>query len=123
MLQSFFEPVWRKILLILFLIILFVVLINYLQLAQKSVLARDKNKAQVAEAKKITRELSRLVVLPKNQDPKIATIINAEAARKQNPQFYARASDGDIVVIYGETAYIYNPRLKRIVNMGPVYNN
>lgn len=122
-LEAFFTPLWRKLVLIGLLLGLSLVLVNYVSLRQKVALAKDPVKNQAAEAKKMTRQLRRLVVLPDNQEPKIATIINAEAARKQNRQFYAHASDGDVVVVYGETAYIYNPKLKRVVNMGPVYNN
>lgn len=122
-LERFFEPFWRKIVLVIVLLILTVVLINYFQLARKSALVKNLPKHQEYEIKQVTRAMSKLVILPKGQTPKLATIISADSARKQNPQFYAQASDGDLVVIYGETAYIYNPKLKRIVNMGPVYKN
>lgn len=122
-LEHFFEPIWRKIVLVMVLIMLVVVLINYFQLLHKLAIAKNPQKNQEFEIKQATRALSKLVILPKGQTPQLATIISAEAARKQNPQFYAQASDGDLVVIYGETAYIYNPKLKKIVNMGPVYSN
>lgn len=121
--EKFFSPFWLKIILVVLLLGLGLVLINYLSLRYKVTLAKDPAKKQATEAKEITRQLRRLVVLPNNQQPKIATIINAEVARKQNRQFYAHANDGDVVVIFGETAYIYRPKLKRIINMGPVYNN
>ncbi len=121
--ERLFRPLWRKLVLIVVLLAAFGVLVNYWQLRQKAALARDPQKYQAAEARRITRQLGRLVVLPKEDNPKIATIISAEAARKQNPQFYAKASDGDIVVIFSDVAYLYNPNVRRIVNMGPVYSN
>ena len=66
-------------------------------------------------------KVSKLIILPANADPIIATIIDAEQLKKEQV-FYANAKNGDIVLVYPEAkkAFIYNPKQNIIVNVGPV---
>ncbi|MDP3880703.1 MAG: hypothetical protein Q8Q32_00785 [bacterium] len=63
----------------------------------------------------------RHIVLPEDEEPLVATIINVDELIAEQP-FYQGASNGDILIIYGSVAkaLIYDPRADRLVNVGPV---
>jgi hypothetical protein len=65
--------------------------------------------------------VKRHIVLPEDEEPLVATIINVDELIAEQP-FYQGASNGDILMIYGSVAkaLIYNPRADRLVNVGPV---
>ncbi|MBI2415067.1 MAG: hypothetical protein HYV33_00200 [Candidatus Kerfeldbacteria bacterium] len=67
----------------------------------------------------VTAQLAAHVVLPSNETPSVATVQDADTL-KQDSTFYADAKNGDYVVIYQTKAYLYNPTLDRVVNIGPV---
>jgi len=74
------------------------------------------------EIDKLVATVNKLIILPKNETPTIATVSNAtELAKSQS--FYKGASDGDKVLIYfkAEKAFIYNPNKNILINVGPVY--
>jgi hypothetical protein len=69
----------------------------------------------------LIEKVSRLVLLPKNEFPSIATINNLAQLQKES-SFYDNARKGDILLIYFQArkAYIYDPVENIIINMGPV---
>lgn len=82
--------------------------------------------AQKEIAKKETDALiskvKRLMVLPTNEEPVVATITDKEALAKEQP-FYQDANNGDRVIAYmtARKAIIYDPINDKIVNAGPIY--
>jgi hypothetical protein len=83
-----------------------------------------KTVSQVEEAKLIklyTDNVSKLIMLPKGEEPVLATISDATALAKEQP-FYAGSKNGDIVLVYQKAlkAIIYSPDRNIIVNVGPV---
>jgi hypothetical protein len=74
----------------------------------------------VSEIQKIVAEVSKLIVLPKDEEPTVATVSDVEKLRDQ--AFFANAKNGDKVLIYvkAEKAILYDPVNKIIVEVAPL---
>lgn len=60
------------------------------------------------------------VLVPEDEKPTIAAIADIEQVKTENPQFYADAQDGDIVLIFSTKAIIYRESAGMIINIAPV---
>jgi len=80
-------------------------------------LTEDQVKQKI---KSVTKEIEKLILLP-NEIPSLATVMDADVLKKNQP-FYRDAQNGDIVLLYSSErkAIIYNPREKKLVNVGPI---
>ena len=83
-----------------------------------------QNVSKVEEDKKIqeiTDSVGKLMILPKGEQPVIATITDSAGLAKEQP-FYVGSSNGDVVLVYKKAlkAIIYSPEKNIIVNVGPV---
>ncbi len=69
----------------------------------------------------LIEKVSRLILLPKDETPSVATINNVVQLQK-SWSFYENARNGDVLLIYfqAKKAYIYDPVENIIVNMGSV---
>lgn len=74
------------------------------------------------EIEAIIQQVSRLILLPSEQEPVIATIQNAEVLASQQA-FYQDAANGDKLLVYPQKALIYRPDENKLINVGPVYFN
>jgi hypothetical protein len=74
------------------------------------------------QIKEITEKAGKLMMLPKGEEPIVATITDAAALAKEQA-FYSGAKNGDVVLIYQKAmkAVVYSPERNIIVNSGPVY--
>lgn len=65
--------------------------------------------------------VGKLMLLPKNETPVFAKIINAKKLAKQQ-QFFINAENGDELLLFqkSERAIIYSPARNIIVNVGPI---
>ncbi len=72
------------------------------------------------EAKKITDAVGKLVVLPSDETPTIATVNDKE--KLKNQAFFASAENGDKVLIYtnAKKAILYRPSVNKIIDVAPV---
>ena len=81
-----------------------------------------KNPEKIAqeEVKKVVDEVSKLMVLPTNETPTIATVSDLTPLKGQ--LFFANASVGDKVLIYqgSAKAILYNPTLNKVVEVSPI---
>jgi hypothetical protein len=93
---------------------------------QKQLVVLSSVEGQKEIAKKDTDELlaklKRLMIIPENEDPVVATVTDRDALAKDQP-FYANASNGDRVIAFlkNRKAIIYNPAKNIIVNVGPIF--
>lgn len=69
------------------------------------------------EADEIVAKVRSLIDLPGN--PTVAAIVNVEKLRKQHA-FYAKAENGDFVLITSTRAVLYDPESERILDVVPV---
>ena len=76
--------------------------------------------AVVDENTKLLEAVGKLIVLPTDEQPTIATVTDLEKLKDQ--VFFARASIGDKVLIYtkAKKAILYNPASNKIVEVAPL---
>ena len=74
-----------------------------------------------AEVLQVVEQVRRHMLLPEEELPQVATVIDAEALRGEQP-FYKDVQNGDKVLIYLERrqAVVYSPERDIIVNVGSV---
>lgn len=83
-----------------------------------------KSQAQAQnEAEKVLSEVGKLIALPNDEKPTIATVSDVEKLKGQ--QFFKNAANGDKVLIYTNSrkAILYRPNDKRIIEVGAVNIN
>ncbi|MFY9484237.1 MAG: hypothetical protein WAP74_01280 [Patescibacteria group bacterium] len=74
--------------------------------------------AATEENKKIVEEVGKLIVLPADETPTIASVVDKEKLKDQ--PFFARVENGDKVLIYANAkkVYLYRPASKKIIEVG-----
>lgn len=82
-----------------------------------------QQKSQAApedELQSVLAKVSRLVVLPTNETPTLATVADVEKLRNQ--PFFANAKDGDKLLVYtaARKAILYDPVADKIVEIAPL---
>jgi len=71
------------------------------------------------EADQILEKVGKLMVLPKDPKPRVATIINVSDLRLTS-DFYNQAENGDILIITDHRAILYDPERGIIVDVVPL---
>lgn len=118
------ENILLKVLILLFGIIAILLLTKGFMFKQVTESRQQSPQNQVAQEQKIKNliisKVGMLMVLPEG-DPQIITITDAEKVKKESGStFFQNTQTGDFVLIYQTTAILYNPRLNKIINVGPV---
>lgn len=70
-------------------------------------------------ADRIIREVRKLISIPEDVEPTVATIIDVEALRDRNP-FYLKASNGNHLIVTAERAILYDSEKNIILDVVPV---
>lgn len=65
-------------------------------------------------------KVSKLILLPNDEVPTIATVTDLEKLKDQS--FFSKAKIGDKVIIYSKAkkAFLYNPESNRVVEVAPI---
>lgn len=81
---------------------------------------KDPNRAAQEETIKLLAEISKIIVLPNNEIPVIATV--NDPVKLTNQPFFTKAKAGDKVLIYpnNRKAILYNPVDKKIIEVAPL---
>lgn len=98
-----------------------VVLINDRNQLKQEVTNLSKTQvAQNSEAEELTAEVGKLIELPKDETPTVATVV--DAAKVKNQAFFANAQNGDKVLLFAKAgkAVLYRPSTKKIVEVAPI---
>jgi|SRR3989344_5137715 len=77
---------------------------------------QEENRAQ---AKRIIDRVGRLIVLPNDVEPTVATIVDVAALRARNT-FYNKAENGDYLLVTTDRAILYDPDKNIILDVAPV---
>jgi hypothetical protein len=87
---------------------------------KKSKSANTTDQASQAEVKSLIEKVSRLLVVPTDETPTVATVSDPDALKGQ--AFFADAKKGDKVLIYSNAkkAVLYDPVLDKIVTVAPL---
>lgn len=104
---------------IVLVIILGVVSFAYFREKNRETTLTELEDAQKKEAQEIIKKLGRHIVLPSDEEPVIATIIDAEKL-KQKSKFYELSQNGFKVILYRDRGILYDPRRDIIVSIASV---
>jgi hypothetical protein len=85
---------------------------------EKTISASSKNGQ--SEAQELVRKVSRLMMLPTNEKPTIATV--SDLRKLQGQEFFKNAHNGDKVLIYtkAKMAILYDPKQNLILAVSPL---
>lgn len=70
-------------------------------------------------ANKVLEKVRDLMVIPAGIEPTVATIVDVEQLRQRNA-FYAKAKNGDYLVVTEDRAILYDPKADKIVDVTAV---
>lgn len=92
--------------------------INSSSAANASVLTNQAQK--VGQKELIIAEVGKLMRLPKNESPVIATV--TDSAKIREIPFFNTAKEGQKILIYAKAqkAILYDPKIKKIISAGPM---
>ncbi|MEX2006791.1 MAG: hypothetical protein WD877_01270 [Candidatus Saccharimonadales bacterium] len=83
-------------------------------------LASDPQAAARAAVDQTVAKVSKLVALPANETPTLATVSDVSKLKSQT--FFAKAENGDKVLIYTQArlAVLYRPAIDKVINIAPL---
>ncbi len=86
--------------------------------AQKKL--KNPNIVAQEEIKGVTDRLSKLIVLPKNEQPTIATV--TDKAKLKDQPFFAKSENGDKVILYinARKAILFREKENKIIDVAPI---
>jgi len=76
------------------------------------------NDAALAQAQQLVDEVGKLIALPEDETPTVATVVDKDKLQEQT--FFAKAENGDKILIYpnAKKVYIYRESVKKIIEVG-----
>lgn len=80
----------------------------------------NPQKAAQEETQTLVERVSKLLVLPADEQPTVATVVDPDRLKSQ--PFFANAKRGDKVLIYtnARKAILYNPVTAKIIEVAPI---
>lgn len=80
----------------------------------------ELKKNPTREISQLTKEISKLMLLPESPLPTLATVTEKE--KLQGQEFFKKAENGDKVLIYMQEgkAILYRPSIKKIIDVAPI---
>lgn len=81
---------------------------------------KEVPKTETEQIAELVSKVGKLMVLPINEQPTIATV--SDPSKLKDQPFFANAQTGDKVLIYEKSgkAILYNPALDKIVEVSPI---
>jgi len=122
--KSFFNLILIIILIIL-LICFAIYYIKFQKVKNNSLTEKTAQNQEEIIKKEITdlkEKIGKLILLPTNEEPVVATIVDSEKLKTEQP-FYKDAQNGDKLLVYQQEkkAIIYSPSKNILVNVGTVF--
>lgn len=87
---------------------------------QYSALKADPTKEAQSEVDRLVSQVSKLIVLPTDEQPTVATVSDIEKLKDQ--PFFAKAKNGNKVLIYtgAKKAILFDPEANKIIEVAPI---
>jgi hypothetical protein len=107
---------------VLVLIIIFLVGLGVIVGKRQGILfSKDNTQVTEAQAGRIVRKLSDIILIPSEEIPLVFKITNVEEIKATQP-FYIHAENGHYLIVYQQSAlaFIYDKGNDRVINVGPV---
>ncbi len=98
---------------------LIVVSFGYYKEKTRKLTAQEVQEVQDKEIEILLDQVKQHILLPEDQEPSVATIMDAQAL-KNDSLFFQKAEDGFKVIIYSDRAILFDPTKNIIINVGPV---
>ncbi len=116
----------KVVLLIIFVLIISLVTGLVLVLKDRNHLKNEVSKLSQSQpsatddAKQLNSEVGKLIELPTDETPTVATVVDASKVKSQ--AFFANAQNGDRVLLYSKSskAILYRPSTKKIIEVAPI---
>jgi hypothetical protein len=92
----------------------------YIQNKNTQNLLNNPNQASLEESKVVLEKVGKLIELPTNESPTVATV--SDVTKLSDQPFFRNAKNGDKVLIYSQAqkAILYRPSLNKIIEVAPV---
>jgi hypothetical protein len=90
------------------------------QYKKTQLLLNNPTLAAKEEVKKITDQVSKLMVLPTKEEPIVVTVLDKKKLKDQD--FFKNAENGDKVIVYSvsKQAILYRPSINKIIQVAPL---
>jgi hypothetical protein len=114
------RPRGRGLVIVLFFLLLLAAASAAYFYRQYSLLKSDPSVAVKSETAQLIEEVGKLIVLPEDETPTVATVSDVEKLKSE--AFFAKAKNGDKVLIYSaaKKAILYDPIARKIVEIAPI---
>lgn len=101
-------------------ILLGVLYVLFTQFHQVKKLPVNKIDMAKTETKSLVESVGKLMMLPKNEEPTVATV--SDKTKLLDQPFFINAENGDKVLIYtnAKKAILYRPSINKIIEVGPI---
>lgn len=115
---------WRQVVVRLFIVVLVALsgFLVYQYIHSQNEVKRLSNPQESAreETRQLTAKLGRLVEIPTNETPTIATV--SDVSKLKDQPFYAKAQNGDKVLIFSQAkrAFLYRPSTDKVIELAPI---
>lgn len=92
----------------------------YRQYQKSQKLLENPTEAAREETRSLVEKVGRLIELPTNEEPTIATVSDKEKLKEQT--FFSKAENGDKVFIYTQAkkAILYRPSANKVIEVAPI---
>ena len=87
---------------------------------QYQAIKKNPNQANQAEVDRIVGLVGKLIDLPKDETPTLATVLDKDKLKDQ--PFFANTQNGDVILIYtkAKKAIVYRQKDNKLINVGPI---
>lgn len=92
----------------------------FIQYQRTKILLTDPTQVAQIEIKRLVDKVGKLIELPKDETPSMATVTDKN--KLANQTFFAKAQNGDKMLVYQQSgkAILYRPSTNKIIEVGPV---
>lgn len=93
---------------------------EYNQLKDENARLSDPQASAQAETERLKADVARLIDVPADENPTIASVVDVDKLRNQ--AFFANAQNGDKVLMYQQAkrAILYRPSENKIIEVAPI---
>lgn len=90
------------------------------QLHKQTTTVSDRHKTVQNEATTLKNEVAKVVQLPSNETPTVATVTDVK--KLQNQAFFSNAQNGDKVMMFAQAKQVilYRPTLHKVIQIAPI---
>lgn len=94
--------------------------VRYMQAQKEIQRLSNPQEASRAEADKLKADVGKLLELPADETPTVATVVDASKLKEQ--PFFAKSENGDKVLIFSQSrkAILYRPSTNKVIEVAPI---